>query len=87
MSPSEEILTAIATERQRQFDLPGTESDVQKGPNDWITTIITLLVEGQTRHGIAPTTEDFREAMVKAAAVCVAALEHVDLMSSKNRIR
>jgi hypothetical protein len=87
MSLSEEILTAIAAERQRQFDLPGTESDVQKGPNDWITTIITLLIGAQTRHGIPPTAEEFRDAMIKASAVSVAAIEHVDLMSSKNRIR
>lgn len=87
MERSEDILAAIAAERQRQFDLPGTESDVQKGPNDWITAIITLLTEGQTRHGIAPTEEEFRRSMVKAAAVALAAIEHTELMSSKNRIR
>lgn len=82
-----EILSAIAAERQRQFDLPGTESDVQKGPNDWIMTIITLLLEGQTRHGINPTVEEFKDSMIKSAAVALAGIEHIELMSSKNRIR
>lgn len=84
---NEEFLTAIAAERQRQFDLPGTESDVQKGPNDWITTIIALLLEGQTRHGVNPTSEEFKDSMIKSAAVTLAALEHIELMIAKNRIR
>jgi hypothetical protein len=81
-----EILCAIEAERQRQFDLPGTESDVTKGPNDWIVTITSILVEAQDRSGVSPTAEEFQHAMIKAAAVTIAALEHVDLMSSKNRV-
>jgi hypothetical protein len=84
--PTEDIYSAIAAERQRQFDLPGTENDVAKSPNDWIATIINCLCEGHSRSGMPPTAEEFRHAMVKAAAVTVAALEHVDLMSSKNRV-
>ena len=84
---SEAIYSAIAAERQRQFDLPGTEGDVAKGPNDWIVTITSLLCEAQSRSGVPPTAEEFRHALTKAAAVAVAALEHVDLMSSKNRVR
>jgi hypothetical protein len=83
---SEEIYSAIAAERQRQFDLPGTESDVTKGPNDWIVTITAILCEAQSRTGLPPTAEDFRHSMIKAAAVTVAALEHVELMSAKNRV-
>lgn len=83
---SEVIYSAIAAERQRQFDLPGTEGDVAKGPNDWIVTITAILCEAQSRSGMPPTAEDFRHAMIKAAAVTVAAIEHIDLMSSKNRV-
>jgi hypothetical protein len=81
-----EIFSAIAAERQRQFDLPGTESDVAKGPNDWIVTITSILCEAQSRTGLPLSADEFRHAMIKAAAVTVAALEHVELMSSKNRL-
>lgn len=83
---SDEIFAAIAAERQRQFDLPGTESDVTKGPNDWIVTITSILCEAQSRSGMSPSAEDFRHAMIKAAAVTVAAIEHINVMSSKNRV-
>lgn len=81
-----DIYSAIVAERQRQFDLPGTESDVTKGPNDWITTIMNCLSEGTSRSGSPPTADDFERAMVKSAAVIVAALEHVELMRSKNKV-
>ena len=83
---SDTIFSAVAAERQRQFDLPGTESDVTKGPNDWIVTITSILCEAQSRTGLPPSREDFVRAMTKAAAVTVAALEHVELMSSKNKL-
>lgn len=81
-----EIYSAIAAERQRQFDLPGTETDVTKSPNDWIVTIASILCEAQSRGGVPPTAGDFEHAMIKAAAVAVAAIEHIELMSSKNRV-
>jgi hypothetical protein len=82
----EQFLSDVVSERTRQFNLPGTESDVTKGPNDWIVTIASLLCEAQTRHGVAPTAEEFYEALTKAAATIHAAVEHIDLMVTKNRL-
>jgi hypothetical protein len=81
------FLSAAKAERTRQFNLPGTESDVTKGPNDWIVTVASLLVEAQTRSGIPPTREEFLDAMVKAVAVVIAAVEHTDLMTAKNKLK
>jgi hypothetical protein len=84
---SEAFLDAALAERARHFNLPGTESDVTKGPNDWIVTVASLLVEAKTRSGIPPTREEFFDAMTKAVAVIIASVEHVELMSSKNRLK
>jgi len=86
MRPTDELVAAVLAERQRQFDLPGTEHDVVKGPNDWITTISTYLIEAASRSGEAPTQQDFDKAIVKTMAVALAALQHSDLMRSKNRL-
>lgn len=84
---TEQFLSNAKTERLRQFNLPGTESDVTKGPNDWIVTVTSLLVEAQARSGVPPTKEEFLDAMEKATAVIIAAVEHVDLMTAKQRLK
>lgn len=76
----------IAAERQRQFELPGTESDYLKSPDNWIATIISLVGEGVERSGMPPAKDDFERAIIKAAAVCLAALEHIDHMTEQKRI-
>lgn len=80
-------IAAIVSERQRQFNLPGTESDVTKSPNDWIVTVASLLCEAQERSGICPSAEEFKHAMIKAGAVVLAALEHVELMQSNGKLK
>lgn len=84
---TEQFLSNAKAERLRHFNLPGTESDVTKGPNDWIVTVTSLLVEAQTRSGVPPTKEEFLDAMTKANAVIIAAVEHVDLMTAKQRLK
>lgn len=86
MRPIEDIFTVVAAERERQFDLPGAEHDVNKGPNDWIATIVSCLGETATRHGVPPSQDEFENALKKASAVIVAAFQHADLMKSKNRL-
>jgi hypothetical protein len=76
----------ILAERERQFNLPGTEHDARKSPNDWITTIVSILGEGVERSGIPPTKQDFERSITKAAAVCLAALEHTALMSEQKKL-
>jgi hypothetical protein len=79
-------IDAIAAERERQFNLPGTEGDYHKSPNDWIATICSILGEGAERSGIPPTSEDFERSLIKAAAVAVAALEHVSRMRDMKKL-
>ena len=76
----------VAKERQRQFELPGTEGDYAKSPDNWIATIISILGEGTERSGIPPTRHDFERAILKTAAVCLAALDHLDHMAERKKI-
>lgn len=76
----------MVKERERHFNLPFSEADMLKSPNDWIATICSLLSEGTNRAG-RPTTHDFESAMVKVGAVALAALEHVEIMESKKLLR
>lgn len=80
------IVDLVVAERERQYNLPGTESDFRKSPNDWIATIGSILGEGTERSGIPPSRQDFERALVKAAAVCLAALEHVGVMSDAKKL-
>lgn len=79
-------LKAIEAERERQFDLPGTEGDSRKSPAEWLMTICSLLGEGYPRSGIPPSRTDFERSLVKAAAVCVAALEHINHLAENKKI-
>lgn len=75
----------IRQERERQFEL-GTEGDYLKSPDNWIATIVALLGEGVERHSCPPEQKDFERALVKAAAVCIAALDHIPHMVEKKTI-
>ncbi len=81
-----EHVTKVVAERERQFALPGTESDYAKSPNDWIATILSIMGEGAERNGIPPSRHDFERAIVKSAAVCLAALEHLDHMTGRKEL-
>lgn len=81
-----EWVTKIAAERQRQFELPGTEGDYAKSPDNWIATVISILGDGVERSGIPPSRQDFERALVKSAAVCLAALEHIDHMADRKKL-
>lgn len=79
-------VSLVVAERERQYNLPGTETDYRKSPNDWIATIGSILGEGAERSGIPPSRKDFERAIVKAAAVCLAALDHVEVMSEAKKL-
>jgi hypothetical protein len=70
------ILEQIKQERLRQQSLPGSEYDLTYSLNDWISIVIHYLTQDVNRKGIKPEREVFRDNLVKAAAVIVAALEH-----------
>jgi hypothetical protein len=79
-------IEAIQTERQRQFELPGTEADYLKSPDNWIATIMSILGEGVERSNVPPSRVDFERSIVKAAAVCIAALDHIEHMTEKKTL-
>jgi hypothetical protein len=79
----DEILSRFVTERERQFNLPGSEYDMVKTPNDWIAVASFYLSENATRGSHSPVRrEDFDDSLAKAAAVILAALEHSEKMQS-----
>lgn len=80
----DDALSLIEKERLRQFNLHGMESDMQKSPNDWIATIGSYLCEEASRNGSKPSKEDFQDSLIKTAAVTVAALEHIQVMTENN---
>ena len=82
----DQIVQSVVAERERHFDLPGAERDVQKTANDWVATICSILGEAAERSGVLPTQQDFDRAMTQAAAVCLAALEHSELMKNNSRL-
>ena len=67
------IFDEIDIERMRQDEVCGHEFDDKNTPNDWVTFIATCA----TRAAKFPVNE-YRTSMLKAAAVCVAALEAYD---------
>ena len=82
----DDLVALIVAERARQFALPGTEGDFIKSPNDWIATMCSILGEGAERAGIPPSRQDFERAIIKAAAVGLAALEHLDHMTERKKL-
>ena len=81
------LLQKIRDERQRQFDLPGSEWDARNTPGDWVAIATHYLSNEVRRNGVAPTQEDFEDNLVKAAAVIIAALEHTGQMRERNELQ
>lgn len=71
----------IVKERERQDDLPGAEYDVRNTPNDWVSIVLHYVAEEVRRGGVKPSEAMFEDNMIKAAAVILAALEHLDSMN------
>lgn len=82
-----QFVSNIVAERERHIDLPGSEFDLNNGPNDWIAIASRYLSEGAQRKGVTPSSEDFVDNLTKAAAVILAGLEHVDHMKSHKRLK
>lgn len=72
-------------ERERQVDFTGSEYDVNNTPNDWIAIAIYYLSQNTRRATMLtpPSSEDYKSDLTKAAAVILAALEHLDSMKDK----
>lgn len=79
-----DILEAISKERKRQDRLWGSEFDDKNTPNDWVAYITNYVAAGayDGRHEKF-TVEGFRANLLKAATVCVAAVETIDRNNGK----
>lgn len=80
-------LDRIKSERERQFNLPGSEWDTRNNPNDFIAIATHYLGEEARRGGNIPSLENFEVALVKAAAVILAALENAEAMRTRKELR
>lgn len=77
-SSRQDILNEISIERDRQYNLPGSEYDQLHTINDWIAISSQYLSRCADRKHIQNTIDDKRDSLIKAAAVIVAALEHLN---------
>lgn len=82
-----DFIKLIQEERKRQRSLPGSEFDLTNGPNDWAAIASKYVTESAQCHGIKPLKSDFQDSMVKAAAIIVAALDHIEYMEKEGRLR
>jgi hypothetical protein len=74
----QKIFEKISIERDRQYNLPGSEYDQLHSINDWIAIAAQYLTRSVDRKHIKTDQHDKIESLIKAAAVIVAALEHID---------
>lgn len=82
-----DMLARIEAERVRQVNLPGSELDARNTPNDWVAIASHYLNEEVRRGGSLPDRQDYEDGLIKAAAVVLAALEHMDVMASKDHFQ
>lgn len=83
---TQESLSLIAKERDRQKDLWGSEYDMRHGPNDWAAIASSYLNAEVSFKGRSPSNVRWRDSMIKAAAVIIAALEHEDAMCKQEKL-
>jgi hypothetical protein len=81
------LIDKVLAERDRQFNLPGSEWDHTNKPNDWIAIAASYLLRGSCRNHLAPLADSFEDDLVKAAAVILAALEHAELMKTSGTLQ
>ena len=82
------IVYQIDAERGRQENLWGSGFDERNTPNDWATIVTHYMSQAamcsQRWTGVRPdcrvvlNVQDYRKNLVKAAAVCIAAIEAID---------
>jgi hypothetical protein len=83
----EELLAKVLKERNRQLELPGSEWDHKNSPGEWVALITHYISEEVRRNGVAPSKEYFEESLIKAAAVIIAALEHIETMHQRDQLQ
>jgi hypothetical protein len=83
---TDDVLKQISLERDRQKHLWGSEYDLQHGPNDWSAIASSYLNAEVSFKGRFPDADAWKDTMIKAAAVIVAAIEHEDNMRKKGML-
>lgn len=83
----DEILQKILAERKRQLNLPGSEWDLRREPNDWLSIAGRYLFEGASTKNQKPSKDEFEDVLIKAAAVILAALEHIEVMENDGKLK
>ena len=83
----EDIFQRILKERNKQSDQPGSEYDANNTPNDWGSIISHYVNRECRRYNIIPEQSDYEDSLIKAAAILVAALEHLDIMKNKGNLK
>ena len=71
-----DIYTLIDAERERQDVGIGHEFDDKNTPSDWVTFITRQASEAAT--AIEDFDSNYRTGMIRAAAICIAAIEAYD---------
>lgn len=71
----DEIIHRIVEERLSQLNNPSSLNDRSKTKNDWTALAAYYLFDGSYKVGEHVGFEEFRESLIKAAAVLLAALE------------
>ena len=83
----DEYLEAIKLERERQFNLPGSEWDLNNSPGDWLSLVSHYVNREVRKNGVQPSAEYFEASLIKAAAVILAALDNVETMKNKQKLK
>jgi hypothetical protein len=83
----EVLLEEIRAERQRQAELPGSEWDARNTPNDWVAIVTHYVGSEVRRNGLVPEVDEFKDKLIKAAAVILAALENIDIMKAREELQ
>lgn len=78
MATREQLVSEILAERERQYNLPGSEYDQRHSMNDWIAIASQYLTRNAHRKHTKSDVADQKDSLLKAAAVILAALEHLD---------
>jgi len=82
----ESNIERMRAERERQFDLPGSEWDAQNTPGDWIALISHYVSKEVRKNGMVPEAAEFEDALIKAGAIILAALEHTENMKERDEL-
>ncbi len=74
-----DILNEIDLERERQDSMWGDTFDKKNTPNDWVAYITHYVADGAYDGRLNKyNVELFRTNLLKAATICVAAIETID---------